>query len=86
MAVGYEKFIWIMNAAMMDKKMPKPTRWKPMNVSDGHITPSRSWSKKSQCCCRTVWCACFSAQPFAVVPYGDSTDGARLTRAVPAAD
>ena len=44
--------------------------------------PSWSRSKKSQCCCRTVWRECFSFQPG--VPSGDSADGATFARAVPA--
>jgi hypothetical protein len=46
--------------------------------------PSWSRSKKSQCCWRTVWWACFSAQAPRVVPCGDSREGARLARGSPA--
>jgi hypothetical protein len=81
--VGKLKLMCMMKAAMSERTIPKPRLWKPVYVSDGQIVPSWSGSKKSTCCCRTVWCACLVDHEFARVPEGWVCVAAMLTRAVP---
>lgn len=75
--------MWMTRIAMKEITTLNPRRRNPMYVSCGQRTLSWSRSKKSACCCRTVWCECFFAQAFSVVPLGCVAVGAMFARATP---